>query len=117
MMTGRGGDKLFDKELLAFFGAERGAYSIVTPTEAKDGQVTLTGEEKKLALDFFGAAELSKYRGKVEVLEAKGLDARRPFRYFTTGKVVFPKLNYPKSQGNELRLYFNDDEFKVNKDQ
>lgn len=107
------GDKPFDQRLCAFFGADKGAYSIVTPTEADDGQVTLTGEEKKLALNYFGEAELSEYRGNDEVLASKGLDARRAFRHFTTGQVVYPKLKYAKSKGTELRLYFNAEEFKV----
>ena len=47
------------------------------------------------------------------VLETAGLDARREFKLFPTGKVVKPKLKYPKPGNSELRLYFSDEEFKV----
>ena len=112
-MSQLGADRQFEAGLKRYFGCQTGAYSPVTSTEAKDGQVTLTGSEKKIALDFFGEAELAPYRGNDEVLEAQGLDARRPFRIFPAGHIVYPKLKYAKAKGGELRLYFNDDEFKV----
>jgi 5-methylcytosine-specific restriction enzyme A len=112
-MAQQGADLEFDLNLLNYFGCERGAYSPVTPTEAGDGQITLTGTEKKIAINFFGEDELAPYRGNDDVLEAAGLDARRPFRIFPAGRFVYPKLKYAKSRGGELRLYFNDNEFKV----
>ena len=112
-MAQQGADRKFGPELINYFGAQIGAYSPVTWTEAKDGQVTLTGFEKAIALQHFGEAALAPYRGNDDVLEAAGLDARRPFRIFPTGDFVYPKLKYAKSQANELRLYFNDNEFKV----
>ncbi len=62
-MAQRGADLEFDVNLQNYFGCKRGAYSPVTPTEAGDGQITLTGSEKKIAIDFFGAEELAPYRG------------------------------------------------------
>lgn len=112
-MAQRGADIEFDINLRNYFGCERGAYSPVTPTEAGDGQITLTGFEKAIAIDFFGAEELAPYRGNDDVIEAAGLDARREFRIFPTGERVYPKLKYAKSRGGELRLYFNANEFKV----
>lgn len=109
----RGADKVFSGRLRAYFGCDVGAYSPVTRTEAKDGQITLTGSEKKIALQYFGADELAPYRGNDDVLEAAGLDARREFRVYPSGDRVYPKVKYAKSTGGELRLYFNDGEFKV----
>lgn len=112
-MAQQGADREFDAGLKSYFGCETGAFSPVTWTEAKDGQVTLTGFEKAIALTFFGETELAPFRGNDDVLAAQGLDARRAFRIFPTGQVVYPKLKYAKSRGGELRLYFNEDEFKV----
>lgn len=112
-MAQQGADREFNAELKKYFGSEIGAYSPVTRTEAKDGQITLTGLEKRIALEFFGEEELAPYRGNDDILEAQGLNSRRRFRIFPTGKFVSPKLKYAKSSGGELRLYFNDDEFKV----
>lgn len=108
-----GADQEFDTRLREYFGCERGAYSPVTWTEATDGQVTLTGLEKKIAIDFFGQENLALYRGNDTFLAEQGLDARRRFRLYPEGKEIFPKLKYPKPARSELRLYFNDDEFKV----
>lgn len=107
------GTSTFDAGLKSVFEAERGAYSIVTATEAGDGQVTVSSDEKELVVSFFGEAELKKYQGNDSVIEAAGLDARREFRLWPTGEIVRPKLKYPKPGNSELRLYFNEDEFKV----
>lgn len=107
------GTKTFDAGLRSVFEAVRGAYSIVTATEAGDGQVTVSSDEKELVTNFFGEAELKKYQGNDSVIEAAGLDARREFRLWPKGEIVRPKLKYPKPGNSELRLYFNDDEFKV----
>jgi hypothetical protein len=108
-----GGDKSFDEPMRQYFDCAEGAYSEVTPTEAGDGQITLTGDEKNIVLAFFGEDDLAKYRGNEEELQAKGLDARRPFKIYPTGELVRPKLKYPKAEGSELRLYFSDESFKV----
>jgi hypothetical protein len=109
------GTETFDQGLKAVFEADRGAYSVVTATEAGDGQVTVSSDEKKLIIDFFGEAELKKYQGNDSDIEAAGLDARHEFRLWPTGEIVRPKLKYPKPGNSELRLYFNNDEFKVRK--
>ena len=111
-----GMDAEFNRNLRRYFDASMGAFSPVTDTEVKDGQVTVSGSEKKLVLDFFGRDELAKYAGNDEVLESAGLDARREFRLFPTGRLVYPKLKYPKPGNSELRLYFNEDEFTVHRD-
>lgn len=107
------GTETFDQGLKAVFEADRGAYSVVTATEAGDGQVTVAGDEKELVLDFFGEAELKRYQGNDSDIEAAGLDARREFRLWPTGEIVRPKLKFPKPGNSELRLYFSNDEFKV----
>jgi 5-methylcytosine-specific restriction enzyme A len=108
-----GADKPFDAEMRSYFGCTEGAYSKVTSTEAGDGQITLTGDEKRIVLDFFGEDELDKFRGSDRTLRKKGLDARRSFRIFPTGEAVRPKVLYPKPDKSELRLYFSDQSFKV----
>jgi len=110
------GTEEFDQKLRAHFEADRGAFSIVTATEAGDGQVTVSSHEKSLVVDHFGAEELLKYQGNDSAIEAAGLDARHAFRLWPTGETVRPKLKYPKPGNSELRLYFNDDEFKVRRD-
>lgn len=109
----KGADRPFPKELLQFFRCQQGAFSPVTAREAYDGQITLTGVEKEIAIAFFGAEALAPYRGNDEELRVLGLDARREFRMFPSGEKVYPKLKYAKSDGNELRLYFNAGEFKA----
>lgn len=111
------GTEKFDQGLRSVFDAERGAYSIVTATEAADGQVTVSSNEKDLLLGFFGEAELKKYQGNDSVIKAAGLDARREFRLWPSGEIVRPKLKYPKPGNSELRLYFNNEEFKVREGQ
>lgn len=106
-------DKPFNASLRSYFQADAGAYSPVTDTEVDDGQVTVSGHEKELVVGHFGEANLAKFRGNDATLQAAGLDARHDFRLFPTGSVVKPKLKYPKATGNELRLYFNADEFVV----
>lgn len=44
-MANQGADREFGKGLKDYFGCADGAYSPATWTEAKDGQVTLTGAE------------------------------------------------------------------------
>lgn len=107
------GTEVFDRQLRDHFTADRGAFSVVTATEADDGQVTVSADEKALVINHFGAGELLKYQGNDSVIELAGLDARREFRLWPTGEIVRPKLKYPKPGNSELRLYFNDDEFKV----
>lgn len=103
----------FDANLKKYFNASRGAFSEVTWTEAKDGQVTVSSNEKTIVVEHFGSDDLAKYVGNDTVLAMAGLDARREFRLFPTGRIVQPKLKYPKPNNSELRLYFNDEEFKV----
>ena len=110
------GDVPFSENLRKYFDASIGAYSPVTNTEVGDGQLTVSGAEKELVIGHFGATELAQYQGNDATLEAAGLDARREFRLFPTGRIVRPKLKYPKPGNSELRLYFNSEEFTVRKD-
>lgn len=111
---GRGADVEFNAQFKRYFRAERGAYSVVTAREgSKDRQITLTGVENDIAVRHFGIASLNRFRGSVKALEAQGIDPKREFRRFPTGERVYPKVNFPKMDKNELRLYFADDEFRV----
>jgi len=103
----------FNSTLNRYFQSTDGAYSPVTSTEAKDGQVTVSAHEKAIVLRHFGEADLARYVGNDIEITSKGLDARRQFKLFPSGKLVKPKLKYPKHNNSELRLYFNEQEFKV----
>ena len=111
---GRGKDKEFDDNLRAFFRADRGAYSPVTETEAGDGQITLTGSERVIAVDNLGEEYLRQFEGAKRSFSEALLDKRPSFRIHPHGRTVRPVMNFPKPGDNELRIYFNDDEeFKV----
>ena len=112
-MANTGGDLLFHEDLLNYFQCQAGAYSPVTWTEAKDGQVTLTGHEKAIATQHFGREVLEGFRGSKDKLEAEGVIPNLPFRKFPSGEIVYPFINYPKVKGQELRLYFSDSGIKV----
>jgi 5-methylcytosine-specific restriction enzyme A len=88
---------------LKYFGADEGAYSPVTNTEAThDRGVTLTGEEKVLALKFFGTKI---HRGSSRSNPEASI---KTFRVFPSGEKLDLPLNYPKPLKQELRLYFRE---------
>lgn len=108
-----GADRKFNLEMLKFFGAKQGAFSPVTDREALDGQITLTGEEKRIANEIFGKGTLEKFRGARYSIPSAVLNNRPAFKLYPSGKIVRPILNLPKNSGSELRMYFNEDDFKV----
>lgn len=111
---GRGKDQEFDRALRAFFRADRGAFSPVTETEAGDGQITLTGVERAIAVQNLGEDYLRQFEGPKRSFSVELLEKRPRFKIHPHGRVVRPVMNFPKPGDNELRIYFNDDEeFKV----
>lgn len=96
--------KRFDENLLEYFGATDGAYSVVTSTEYGDSQVTVTGYEKSVVLSL---AEdfLKDKRGGVASLNRAGISSEYTFRIYPTGEKVDLNLLYPKLGKEELRLY------------
>lgn len=87
----------------AYFDADDGAYSIVTEDERKKGQITLTETdgEAQIAIGHFEALGITIPREA-----SQGL--RLPVRTSTSikdWKDADLTINYPKSQGNELRIY------------
>lgn len=83
------------------FGTLEGSYSVVTDTEYDDGQVTLTGYERTMALEFFGEENI--VRGAVSNNPSK---AQKPFRLYPDGQIIYINMNFPKSKGRELRIYY-----------
>ena len=93
-----------------YFNATDGAYSKVTATEEEDGQITLTGHEKKIAETFFGPGGI--HRGNVSSNRPASL--RKFLLYGSNGKLseVELPLVYCKPDKNELRLYLKAGGFK-----
>src|SRR5262249_42307736 len=83
----------------SFFGSHTGAYSIVTPREYYDSQLTLTGDEFELANHFFG--------GRIHCgpVRTDPLSAIKEFKLYPSGETVQLNLVYPKPSKDELRLY------------
>ena len=81
------------------FGADTGAYSIVTEREYSDSQITLADHESSMLVDF--------YRGNIRsgnVRSDPGL-AAKIFRRYPDGAPVQLNLVYPKPGKSELRIY------------
>ena len=88
------------------FGTLDGSYSIVTDREYVDGQITLTGYERTLAFEIFGENNILRGAAKHDPQKAV-----KPFRLFPDGRLIHIKINFPKSQGGELRIYYRKDVF------
>lgn len=101
----------FTARMNEFFGAERGAYSVVTQDEFNKSQITFVGPEQELAEDFFGA-ELELRHGSINVIAAKGLDPNLPYRLYPSGRLVELTTSYKTNKPRELRLYLRVDQFK-----
>ena len=101
----------FTDPMLRFFGATRGAYSIVTNDEFNKSQITFVGPEQDLAEEVLGS-ELVERQGSIAAIEAKGLNPNLEYRLFPTGKVVSLTTSYKTNKPRELRLYLRVDQFK-----
>lgn len=85
-----------------FFKAKNGAFSRVTPREFHDSQITLTGLEAKIVIDYFKMANIQ--IGNVKSNPSK---AAKVFRLYNTGENIELNLVYPKPRKPELRLYIS----------
>ncbi len=84
------------------FGATEGAYSVVTPREHDDSQITLTDYEAEMVISHFGKSTL--HVGNVR--SNKSLSSK-PFRLYPSGKIINLNIVYPKPRRTELRLYIS----------
>lgn len=91
----------FNQNLNRFFESQSGAYSVVTPREFHDSQITVTLFEKELFLKHLKNIP----RGSISTLTKQGVSCAFPFRLYPTGKTIHLNVNHPKESGNELRLY------------
>lgn len=85
-----------------YFNAEIGSYSQVTERENYDSQITLTGDEAELVLNYFGKANL--LTGNVYSDRQK---ASKEFIHFPSGLFINLNVNFPKPDKTELRLYLS----------
>lgn len=91
------------------FSCADGAYSIVTPREIYDSQITLTDNEAALVISAFGRDQIQ--RGNVKSDKIKAL---KPFKLQSGGLIEDIELNlvFPKPERDELRLYLKASVFK-----
>lgn len=84
------------------FSTLDGAYSLVTPREHFDSQITLTDFEAELAIRHFGRDNI--HTGNVADNPTL---SRKTFRLFPDGAPVNLNLVFPKPAKPELRLYLS----------
>jgi len=85
----------------SFFGAKLGAYSIVTPREFIDSQITIDQYEKAVLHNVISTASIPRMRVRARTAP------KFKFKLFGSSKVVSLNITYPKSMGNETRLYIS----------
>lgn len=84
------------------FGAAIGAYSIVTPRENQDSQITLTDYEAELIISYFGRPNL-----QVGNVTSNPTLASKPFYLYPRGEQINLNVVFPKPNRTELRLYIS----------
>src|SRR5436190_23496493 len=82
------------------FGADDGAFSIVTVTEATDPQITLDQDERAVVLSVIPEARI--HRGS---RKSGGSAAMQTFRRWPDGLRISQPLVFPKPDKDEMRLY------------
>lgn len=106
-------DFAFDKELNSFFSSVSGVGSRVTlKDEATKRQLTLVEHEKKLLLKYHPVLPI----GSLKAAHARGENINFKFRKYPTGQIIHLRINYPKPNRPELRMYFHKDAFSPNAD-
>lgn len=90
----------FGKSQQIKFETEHGAYSVVTPREHQDSQITLTDEESNLIISYFGAENI-----QIGNVASDPVKASKPFKLYPEGREIRLNLVYPKPHKAELRLY------------
>ena len=88
--------------LLQKFNADDGAWSVVTPREEYDSQLTVTGDEAAVIEAYFGKDTI--HIGRVGLAPAT---AAKQFFLHPSGNEVSLNLVYPKPIRTELRLYLS----------
>ena len=102
---------IFDEKLNSFFQSERGAGSRITKKdEANKRQLTVTKHERELLIKHHPNIPI----GALGEAEKRGKNVLFRFRLFPTGQPIDLKINFPKPEKNELRLYFNEATFSPN---
>jgi len=92
----------FGKSQKIKFSSESGAYSVVTPREHYDSQITATDEEANLLISFFGRENI-----QIGNVKSNPEKASKKFRHYPSGKRINLNLVYPKPEKTELRLYLS----------
>ena len=88
----------------AKFNAVDGSYSLVTPRELFDSQITATDAETDLLRNYFISRGESIHVGNVK----SGMGAaKKEFRLYPSGDIIGLNLVYPKPEKSELRLYIS----------
>lgn len=84
------------------FNSEIGTYSIVTEREYFDSQITATDYETALLIQHFGLNNIH-----VGNVGSNKIAAKKQFRKFPSGEIIFLNLVFPKPEKSELRLYLS----------
>jgi hypothetical protein len=92
----------FGKSQKIKFKSNLGAYSIVTPRENYDSQITATDAEAELLTSFFGKESI-----QVGNVKSNPVKAKKAFRLFPGGNQIYLNLVFPKPEKTELRLYLS----------
>ncbi len=85
-----------------FFASKVGAFSRVTKREYKDSQITLTGLEAQIVIDYYKIKNIQ--IGNVKSNPSK---ASKDFILYNTNTAIKLNLVYPKPSKRELRLYIS----------
>jgi len=92
----------FGKSQHIKFNSETGAYSVVTPRENYDSQITATDEEANLLLSFFGRENI-----QIGNVKSNPEKAKQTFYLYPEGNEISLNLVFPKPEKPELRLYLS----------
>ncbi len=92
----------FRKSQKIRFDSHSGAYSIVTPRENYDSQITATDVEAELLISFFGKETI-----QIGNVKSNPTKAKKTFKLFPSGKEICLNLVFPKPAKPELRLYLS----------
>lgn len=91
--------QLFHKK---FFNAIAGSYSIVTPREEYDSQITLTDVEAEIIINYFGRENI-----QIGNVASNKLKSQKNFLLYPSFEPITLNLVFPKPDKSELRLYIS----------